>query len=162
MTPNKLEQKSVNTLLPLLTSEYDAFYHYRALSNWCKGVGYEKAAEFFAKESEDELSHAKKIEQYLVDWNVVVMLPEIVEPKVEFKSLVEGLEYSYKLEYKLYEDYEKAGEKMFSSDLCTFGLIQELLKVQLSAVSEYSDKLNMLEGVSGSKFELLMLEEKLF
>jgi ferritin len=162
MTPNKLEQKSVNTLLPLLTSEYDAFYHYRALSNWCKGVGYEKAAEFFAKESEDELSHAKKIEQYLVDWNVVVMLPEIVEPKVEFKSLVEGLEYSYKLEYKLYEDYEKAGEKMFSSDLCTFGLIQELLKVQLSAVAEYSDKLNMLEGVSGSKFELLMLEEKLF
>jgi ferritin len=162
MTPNKLEQKSVNTLLPLLTSEYDAFYHYRALSNWCKGVGYEKAAEFFAKESEDELSHAKKIEQYLVDWNVVVMLPEIVEPKVEFKSLVEGLEYSYKLEYKLYEDYEKAGEKMFSSDLCTFGLIQELLKVQLSAVAEYSDKLNMLEGVSGSKFELLTLEEKLF
>jgi ferritin len=162
MTPNKLEQKSVNTLLPLLTSEYDAFYHYRALSNWCKGVGYEKAAEFFAKESEDELSHAKKIEQYLVDWNVVVMLPEIVEPKAEFKSLVEGLEYSYKLEYKLYEDYEKAGEKMFSSDLCTFGLIQELLKVQLSAVAEYSDKLNMLEGVSGSKFELLMLEEKLF
>jgi ferritin len=162
MTPNKLEQKSVNTLLPLLTSEYDAFYHYRALSNWCKGVGYEKAAEFFAKESEDELSHAKKIEQYLVDWNIVVMLPEIVEPKVEFKSLVEGLEYSYKLEYKLYEDYEKAGEKMFSSDLCTFGLIQELLKVQLSAVAEYSDKLNMLEGVSGSKFELLMLEEKLF
>jgi ferritin len=162
MTPNKLEQKSVNALLPLLTSEYDAFYHYRALSNWCKGVGYEKAAEFFAKESEDELSHAKKIEQYLVDWNVVVMLPEIVEPKVEFKSLVEGLEYSYKLEYKLYEDYEKAGEKMFSSDLCTFGLIQELLKVQLSAVAEYSDKLNMLEGVSGSKFELLMLEEKLF
>ena len=75
MTPNKLEQKSVNTLLPLLTSEYDAFYHYRALSNWCKGVGYEKAAEFFAKESEDELSHAKKIEQY--DNNSVILCDPI-------------------------------------------------------------------------------------
>jgi len=162
MTPNKLEQKVVNMLLPLLTSEYDAFYHYRALSNWCKGVGYEKAAEFFAKESDDELTHAKKIEQYLVDWNVIPMLPEIVDPKVEFKSLVEGIEDSYKLEYKLYEDYEKAGTKMFDLDLCTFGLIQEFLKIQLSAVTEYSDKLNMLEGVSGSKFELLMLEKKLF
>lgn len=162
MTPNKLEQKVVNMLLPLLTSEYDAFYHYRALSNWCANVGYFKAAEFFAKESEDELTHAKKIEKYLVDWNVTPALPEIVEPKVEFKSLLEGIEDSYKLEYNLYEDYEKAGEKMFTADLCTFGLIQEFLKIQLAAVAEYSDKLNMLEGVSGSKFEMLMLEKKLF
>lgn len=162
MTPNKLEQKVVNALLPLLTSEYDAFYNYRALSNWCANVGYFKAAEFFAKESEDELEHAKKIEKYLVDWNVTPMLPAMVEPRLSYGNLLEGIESAYKMEYDLYEQYEKAGEKMFSSDLCTFGLIQEFLKIQLSAVAEYSDKLNMLEGVEPTKVNLLLLEKKIF
>lgn len=162
MIPNKLEQKVVNALLPLLTSEYDAFYHYRALSNWCANVGYFKAAEFFAKESEDELEHAKKIEKYLVDWNVTPMLPAMVEPRISYGNLLEGIESAYKMEYDLYEQYEKAGEKMFSSDLCTFGLIQEFLKIQLSAVAEYSDKLNMLEGVEPTKVNLLLLEKKIF
>jgi ferritin len=162
MTPNKLEQKVVDALLPLLTSEYDAFYHYRALANWCKNVGYEKAAEFFAKESDDELTHAKKIEQYLVDWNVTPDLPKIFEPKLEYETLLDGIQSSYKMEYDLYEQYEKVGEKMFTADLCTFGLIQEFLKIQLSAVAEYSDKLNMLDGVEPSKINLLLLEKKLF
>jgi ferritin len=162
MTPNKLEQKTVNALLPLLTSEYDAFYHYRALSNWCANVGYFKAAEFFAKESEDELEHAKKIEKYLVDWNVTPMLPSVVEPRVSYDNLLEGIESAYKMEYELYEQYESAAEKMFSSDLCTFGLLQEFLKIQLSAVAEYSDKLNMLEGVEPTKVNLLLLEKKIF
>jgi ferritin len=162
MTPNKLEQKSVNTLLPLLTSEYDAFYHYRALSNWCANVGYFKAAEFFAKESEDELEHAKKIEKYLVDWNVTPMLPAVIEPRLTYDNLLEGIESAYKMEYQLYEQYEKAAEKIFSEDICTFGLIQEFLKVQLSAVAEYSDKLNVLEGVEPTKFNLLLLEKKIF
>lgn len=162
MIPNKLEQKVVNALLPLLTSEYDAFYNYRALSNWCANVGYFKAAEFFTKESEDELEHAKKIEKYLVDWNVTPMLPAMVEPRISYDNLLEGIESAYKMEYDLYEQYEKAGEKMFSSDLCTFGLIQEFLKIQLSAVAEYSDKLNMLEGVEPTKVNLLLLEKKIF
>jgi len=162
MTPNKLEGKVVDALLPLLTSEYDAFYQYRALSNWCANVGYFKAAEFFAKESEDELTHAKKIEQYLVDWNVTPSLPQIYEPKLEFDTLLDGIEAAYKMEYDLYEQYESAGTKMFTTDLCTFGLIQEFLKIQLAAVAEYSDKLNMLEDVDPSKVNLLLLEKKLF
>lgn len=160
--PNKLEPAVVDILTERLVDETAAFYHYRALSNWCENVGYLKAAEYFAAESADELVHAKKIEKYLVDWNVTPKLPEILEPKTEFKSLVEGIESSYDLEYQLYSDYEENSKKMLSLDICTFALIQELLAIQLKSVAEYSTMINILEGVEPTKFNLLLLEEKLF
>ena len=63
--PEKLPKDVVNLLLERLNDEFKAYYFYRSATNWCKNVGYFKAAEFFAKESEDELAHAKKIEDYL-------------------------------------------------------------------------------------------------
>jgi len=162
ITPNKLESKVVNLLLPRLQDEYDAFYHYRAISNWCKGEGFEKAAKYFEAESSDELIHAKKLELYLVDWNVIPSLPSIEPAKLIYKSLIECIEASYKIEYDLYEAYEITANDMLKVDLCTFSLMQEMLEIQLKSVAEYSDKLNTLKGVSGTKFELLLLEEQLF
>lgn len=162
LKPNKLEPKVVKLLEEKLVDETTAFYHYRALSNWCNDKGYMKAAEYFAAESADELVHAKKIEQYLLDWNVLPTLPEILEPKTEFSSLVEGIEDSYRLEQNLYSSYEELGEEMFKLDLCTFALVQELLAIQLKSIAEYSTMLNILEGVEPTKFNLLLLEKKLF
>lgn len=163
MTPNKLDKDVVGLLLPRLKDEYNAFYFYRAASNWCQGVGYFKAAEFFAKESEDELGHAKKIEQYLVDWNVDPELPTVERPQIMFSGLMEVIENAYEIEYALYEDYEGTSMEMFKKDLCVFDFLQEFRMLQKQSVAEYSDKLNMLEGVDGkSKFNLLLLEEKLF
>lgn len=160
--PNKISDSLVSEVMPLIQSEYDAFYHYRALENWCRGVGYNIAADFFAKESQDELSHAKVLERYLVDWNVIVKLPEIETPKVSFSDLGAGISDSYKMEYDLYQLYQKKVKKVFDMDPALFGVLQERLEVQLKAVIEYSDKLNMLEGVELTKTNLLLLESKLF
>ena len=45
--PIKLPQEIVKLLLPRLKDEFDAAYLYRAMSNWCQGIGYFVAAEFF-------------------------------------------------------------------------------------------------------------------
>lgn len=162
--PETLSKEVVSLLTPRISNEYEAFYHYTAASNWCKNVGYEKAAEFFAKEAQDELEHAKGLENYLVDWNVTPALPAIEKPKVEFSGLYEVIEKSYNLEYSLYEDYEDTSMKIFKTgDLCVFDFLQKYRTIQKDSVAEYSDKLNMLEGVdTKSKFEMLMLEKKLF
>jgi ferritin len=163
MTPNKLEKNIVDLLVPRHLDELDAFYFYRAASNWCQGVGYFKAAEFFAAESADELVHAGKIEKYLVDWNISVPLPTIPKPRIEFSNLLEVIEEAYTIEYELYEKYEDTSMKVFQAqDPCTFDFLQEFRKIQTKSVAEYSDKLNMLEGVKGDKFEMLLLEKKLF
>ena len=163
MKPHSLDKGVVDLLAPRHLDEMDAFYFYRAASNWCQGVGYFKAAEFFAAESADELVHAGNIEKYLVDWNIIVPLPSIPKPQIEFSSLVEVIEEAYKIEYDLYEKYEETSMKIFDAkDVCTFDFLQQFRAIQTKSVAEYSDKLNLLEGVKGDKFELLLLEKKLF
>jgi ferritin len=162
--PIKLPEEIVKLLLPRLKDEFDAAYLYRSISNWCQGVGYFKAAEFFAHESEEEFKHAAGIEKYLVDWNVIVNLPKIEIPSSEFTDLVAALDKAYVIEYKLYEEYEDTSMKVFKTgDLCTFDFLQHYRTIQRLAVAEYSDKLNMLEGVNPKdKINLLLLEKKLF
>lgn len=161
--PKKLPKKIVDFLMPRHADEMTAFYAYRAASNWCKGVGFNVAAAFFAKESEDELVHAKIIEQYLVDWNINPDLPVVKSPQEEFSSLADVIALAYKLEYDLYEAYEETSMDIFNAgDLCTFDFLQQFRLIQTKSVAEYSDMINLLEGVSGSKFEYLLLENQLF
>lgn len=162
--PVKIGKEIVDLLLPRLKDEFNAYYFYRSASNWCKNVGYFKAAAFFAAESTDELTHAKKIEDYITDWNVLPILPTIQAPEITFGGLVDVLEKAYDLEYNLYEAYEETSVKVFKTqDMCTFDFLQPLRKIQTDSVAEYSDKLNVLDGVSPTdKFQLLMLEENLF
>jgi ferritin len=163
MKPHSLDKGVVDLLAPRHLDEMDAFYFYRAASNWCQGVGYFKAAAFFAAESQDELEHAAKIEKYLVDWNITVPLPTVPKPQIDFSGLLEVLEEAYRIEYDLYEAYEETSKKLFNMDLCTFDFLQQFRLIQTKSVAEYSDKLNLLEDVDGKdKFKLLLLEEKLF
>ena len=163
MKPETLDKEVVNLLIERLKDEYDAFYLYRSVSNWCKGVGFFKAGDFFAAESTDELGHAKKIEDYLVDWNVIVELPTVQGPPIEFPSLLSVIEKAYETEYALYSAYEDTSKKMFDMDLCVFDFLQEFRMLQKKSVAEYSDKLNMAGGTNmEDKFQALMLEKKLF
>ena len=161
-SPSKITPKAVEIVLPLIESEYMAFYHYRGLANWCKGVGYEKAAAFFDKEAEDELTHAKALESFLVDWNIIVKLPAIERPQTVYDGLEDGISRSYDMEFALYGDYNKALMEAIKIDMSLYNTLTERMEVQYKAVVEYSDKLNMLEGVEINKTNLLLLEKKLF
>lgn len=161
--PIQLSDEVVNLLLPRLEDEFKAFYFYRAASNWCENVGYKKAAKFFADESNTELQHAKGIEDFLVGWNVTPDLSTIAKPKTEFKTLVEVIEKAYDIEYELYEEYEATSVKAFKTgDISAFDMLQKYRTIQTDSVAEYSDMINLLEGCKADKFELLLLEEKLF
>lgn len=164
ITPEKLDQEVVDILLPLLENEFKHFYMYRAATNWANNVGFQKAGKYFAEESEEEAGHAKKIEQYLVDWNITPSLPAITPPALQFMNLGELISEIYTNEYQLYAKYEEASAKIFEiGDLCVFDFLQEFRKIQKDAVALYSDMLNKLEGVNVSdKFQMLLLEEKLF
>lgn len=158
----KLPANIVKLFDPLLEAEYTAFYFYKGAANWCKGAGFNLAAKFFEKESQDELEHAYKLQAFLVDWNINPELP-MVDP-IQSDDFVKIISDAYDLEYALYEKYEEVSATAFESgDICVFDLFQFFRGAQTKSVAEYSDMINMLEGCNTeSKFELLMLEEKLF
>jgi len=162
--PETLNQNTVNALLTRLNDEFKAYYFYRSASNWCKNVGFFKASEYFAKESADELEHAKGIENYLVDWNVDVLLPTIGQPDSTYVNLVDVIERAYQLEYSLYQGYEITSQEIISrNEFSTFDFLSKYREIQTKSVAEYSDMLNTLDGVDiRDKFQLLLLEENLF
>jgi hypothetical protein len=164
MKPNTLNQNTIDALLVRLKDEFTAYYFYRSASNWCNNVGYKRAGEFFANESADELVHAKKIENFLVDWNVDVTLPIIQTPQSVFLNLVDVIEKAYQLEYNLYLGYDFTSEEVIMrKEHNTYGFLQFFRDVQLESVAAYSDMLNLLDGVDiRDKAKLLLLDKQLF
>jgi ferritin len=163
MKLHTLDSKIVELLKEALQHEYSAHYMYRAMSNWTTNVGYKLAGGYFAKEAEDELAHAQKIESFLTDWNVFFVLPKVDIPIAKFEDLQEAIEKSYSVEYALYEVYEQISNEIFKmGDTCVFDFLQFFRSVQTKAVAEYATMLNLLEGVERAKLNFLLLEEKLF
>ena len=161
-TPKLLLDSSVRLLTDRLRDEYVAHYFYRSATNWCKGIGYNKAAAFFAEEAESELEHAKKLQTFLVDWNIEPSLPSI-KPNIQFTDLIDIVNKAYVMEYALFDSYCKDSHTVFQTDINTFDFLTEFRKVQNDAVIEYSDLLNaaMLVNVE-NKFEILYFEQTYF
>lgn len=160
----KLHPSVEAILTAKIAREYGHHYFYQIAGNWCQVEGFEKAAEYFLKESLEELEHAKKIQKYIVDWNCNPSISILMPEKKEFSSLVELIQDAYNTEYELYEIYKKDSIEILSiGDVCSFDFLQFFRDAQKDAVINYSNMLSILEGVDVSnKFNLLMLDKKLF
>jgi ferritin len=161
-TPKTLADASVKILTERLGDEYTAHYFYRNATNWCAGIGYMKAAAFFAQEAENELEHAKGLQKYLVDWNVMPLLPSI-KPNITFTDLIDIINKAYALEYALFEAYMRDSKELFASDLNTYDFLTGYRTGQNDSVIEYSDLLNAAMLIDPTnKFEVLYFEQTYF
>jgi ferritin len=162
MTPSKLNDEVVSLLLERLKDEYTAHYYYRAAANWCKNKNYKKAASYFEEEASSELDHAKKLQEYMDDWNVDFQIPSTTTEH-EFENLVDIVNQAYQMEYGLLQSYNQSSAAVFVKDLSSFDFLQELRKIQNDSVIEYSDLLNALMLIDyNDKFQLLYFEQTYF
>ena len=161
-TPIKLSEQVIDLLIQRIKDEYTAHYFYRSAANWCRNANYKKAAQFFDGESSSELEHAKKLQEYLDDWNVMPVI-EKTETNFEFDNLVDIINNAYQMELGLMKAYNQSSSQIFTNDLTTFDFLQEYRELQKSAVIEYSDLLNALLLVDyNDKFQLLYFEQTYF
>ena len=162
VTPNVLDDQSVQLLTERIKDEYTAHYFYRNAANWCKNKNYSKAATFFDAEADSELEHAKGLQNYLIDFNIQPTIPQAETNKV-FNSLVDIISGAYRMEYSLMESYNQNSSALFTTDLTTFDFLQEYRKIQKDAVVEYSDLLNALQLIDNTdKFQILYFEQTYF
>lgn len=160
--PKTLAEPIVKLLEERIGDEYNAHFFYVNASNWCQGVGYTKAAAFFAKEAANELEHSAQVQKYLVDWNVD---PKIPTPKtqVTFNTLIDIVGQAYDMEYALYEAYNKTSMALMQADLATFDFLQPLRVGQRESVAEYSDLLNAAALINiNNKLDILYYEQTYF
>lgn len=158
----KLGSKTIKILTDRIKDEYTAHYYYRAAANWCRDMNYKKAAAFFEHESEDELGHAIKLQEYMTDFNI---LPDIKPAPTnhEFDNLIDIVHGAYKMELALMEDYNKDSQGLFSDDITTFDFLTEFRTIQKGAVIEYNDLINASNLIDKKdKFQVLYFEQTYF
>ena len=161
-TPMTLTPEVIKMLIERIGDEYTAHYFYRNAANWCKEKAYFRAAAFFDGEASNELEHAKLVQNYLVDWNALPIIPP-VKMFPQFSNLIDIVNKAYDLEYGLYVKYNENSAAVFPADLATFDFLQELRIGQRKSVAEYSDLLNAAQLVNVSNnFEVLYFEQTYF
>jgi ferritin len=158
----KLSSKTIKILTDRIKDEYTAHYFYRAATNWCRDKNYKKAAEFFSNEADDELTHAKKIQEYMTDFNIIPQIPQApIDHK--FDGLIEIIHGAYKMELGLMKAYNKDSQELFSEDITTFDFLTEFREIQKGAVVEYNDLINGSQLVdTKDKFQVLYFEQTYF
>lgn len=162
LLPKTLTPEIVQMLNDALAEEYTAHYFYRYAANWCQGVAYVKAAAFFTAEAAAELTHAEKLQKYLVDWNCNPILPS-VKYSGKFDSLIDVVNKAYAIEYQLGDKYMTWTSDTFTKHLMTFNFLQEFVDIQNESIAEMSDKLNAAQLIDvSSKLDLLHYEERYF
>jgi ferritin len=164
-TPNKPKSLSPDVekmINERLGDEYTAYFFYRNAANWCKNANYKKAAAFFDAEAQGELGHAQGLQDYLTQWNLIPVIPQ-VPTALNFGGLVEIINKAYEIEYNLLQKYSADQQALLGKDPATFNFIQKYVDIQNGEVEEYSDYLNALELVNPSnKFEVLYFEQTYF
>jgi ferritin len=162
VTPKTLPGDIADILDERIGDEYTAHYFYRNAANWCKNANYKKAAEFFEAEANSELEHAKGLQDYLTQWNLLPAIPS-APTKKSFESLIDIINGAYEMEYGLLEKYSGNQVESFKEHPATFNFIQKYVDIQNGAVGEYSDLLNALNLIDvNNKLDVLYFENKYF
>jgi ferritin len=160
--PNKLPEEIVQILENRIGDEYAAHYLYNCAHNWCLDKNYKKAAQFFKGEAEAELEHARKLQDFITQWNIKPRIHQ-VETNREFSSLVDVINKSYKIEYDLYRAYLDDSKKIFLKDMAVFDFLSEFRKIQTDSVAEFSDLLNALDLINvNNPLDILYFEQAYF
>jgi ferritin len=160
--PKTLSSDVESILNERLGDEYAAYYFYRNAANWCKNANYKKAAVFFNSETEGELEHAQGIQDYLTQWNLMPVIPQVPTSQ-KFANLVDIINKAYELEYNLLMKYSDNQKEFDSTDPATFNFIQKYVDIQNGEVAEYSDFLNALQLVDvNNRLDVLYFENTYF
>jgi ferritin len=162
ITPKTLDASIVSALESRLKDEYTAHLIYKNAANWCKNVGYVKAGAFFEAEAADELTHAQKLQDYMIQWNILPQIPVANIPNTN-KSLVDCINGAYTFEYNLLQSYSQIQLEVEGMHPATFNFIQEFVDIQNHSVGVFSDLLNAIVLVDyNNRLDLLMFEDKYF
>jgi ferritin len=158
----KLSDKTIKLLEARLKDEYTAHYFYRAAANWCKDMNYKKAAVFFDAEADDELTHAKMLQEYMTDFNILPTIQKAETTHI-FDNLIDIVNGAYEMELALMKAYNKDSQTVFSDDITTFDVLTKFRKIQKKAVVEYNDLINGSNLVDKKdKFQVLYFENTYF
>ncbi|MFZ4261299.1 ferritin [Sphingobacterium sp. HJSM2_6] len=105
---------------------------YLAMSAWCDDQGLDNAADFFAKQSDEERAHMLKIFNYISARGGRSISPEVSNVPVDFESFRGVFEQALAQEMFVTEQFNKIADRcMANKDFVTFNFLQWFLAEQV-------------------------------
>jgi len=152
----------VGALNKQLNAEYYSSYLYLAMSAYFETIDLRGFASWMRVQSAEELKHALKFYDYLVDTDETVKLTQILQPPTEWKSALAAIEDAYKHEKKVTSYiHELVSLSNAEKDYATFEMLQWFVKEQVEEEKNAHDIIQDIKRVEDVSTGLLILDREL-
>jgi len=139
----RLSDKITKILNDQIKNELQSSQIYRGMTCWLDSKGWNDAAKYFLKSSQEELIHMEKVYQYLFDRNVVAKVPVTEDVKQEFEDLRNVVEESLKHEMEITKNWEEISKlAKEENDNTTYEFAQWFSKEQIEEENKFRDMLD--------------------
>lgn len=135
---------------------------YKSLGIWCDIHGLKGCANYFYKQTKDELEHAMKFIRYAVDVGIEVKLQELPSPSFKLNNIKDAfaiaLQAEQKLTSKIHEFYKMSTE---AGDIRTMNFLNNFIQEQLKEELKVREIMNILDQCGLNPPGLFLFDEKI-
>lgn len=145
-----------------IKNEYYSSYLYLSMAAYCESINFAGFAAWLRNQSEEELTHALRFFDYMLDRDGRVVLDTIAKPPSEFGSLLEMfqqvLDHEKEVTGMINRLYEIA---VAENDHATTVELQWFIKEQVEEEKSASDMVENIKLAGDNSAALLMLDRQL-
>jgi len=155
---NLLSSEAKMWLQKSLGFELTASHAYNHLGNHSQRLGLFGFEKYFRQESADELTHAKKLTDFINDMGDVADMPSIEAITFVPNTGGEMLDFAYDMEYNLGVHYKDFYNFIEEQDIEISQFLLQFIEIQRKAVGEYGD-LQARYAIADKTQEILLFDE---
>ena len=157
-----VSEKMVDALNKQLNAEYLSSYVYLAMSAYFEAIDLRGFANWMRVQSEEEIKHAMRFYNYLVDCDERVKLMQIQQPPIEWKSTLAALEDAYMHEKEITSYiHELVSLSLTEKDHATYEMLQWFVKEQVEEEKNTRDIVRDIKRYEDVSTGLLILDREL-
>ena len=156
----KLSTKVEKALNDQINLEFNSAYAYLGMAAYFSGTPFTGFARWMHLQSKEEMEHARKFFDYVVDRGGKVILQGISEPPSSYKAPIEAFRASLRHEQKVSAAIEEIYELALSEkDYATLSFLKWFLDEQVEEEKNVSDMLARLELVGDNTSGLYQVDQ---
>ncbi len=150
-----IDQKASQLLNEQVGHEFAAFLQYIAVSTWFDAEALPELKTYFARQADEEQSHALKMIQFLNDTDQTIAIPAIPQPRCHFSSVEEAIQLAYDQEVGVTEQiksiYNAAAD---ANDRITQNFLQWFLEEQVEEMASMDTLLKITRRAGDDLFRI--------
>lgn len=160
--PDWIGEKIISLVQYRIAQEEFSSRLYRSMSVWLDLNGYTGASKLYKKYSDEEQVHADEFYQYLLDLNVLPIVPALPQPQTTFTGLMDIAQKTLQHELEVTRQINVlAGDAMKANDFMTMQLAQKYLAEQTEEIAKSRWLIDRIEIVGDDKCGLLIIDKEL-